>query len=99
LLSVSTIHDREAGPSLGHGGNLDRVGGIGWRRVRDRKDADDRRAGLRRRHDREDETGAILQPSSLPSRCCQSQHKSVQQAASYFNDANRARGKTARLAT
>ena len=34
---------------------------------------------------------------SLPEAMQQSQHKSVQQAASYFNDADRARGKAARL--
>ena len=34
---------------------------------------------------------------SLPEAMQQSQHKSLQQAASYFNDADRARGKAARL--
>lgn len=36
---------------------------------------------------------------SLPEAMQQSQHKSVQQAASYYNDTDRARGKVARLVT
>lgn len=42
-------------------------------------------------------TEAARQGVSLPEAVQRSQHRSVQQAASYFNEADRARGKAARL--
>ena len=43
-------------------------------------------------------TEAARQGVSLPEAMQQSQHRSVQQAASYYNDADRTKGKAARLA-
>jgi integrase len=43
-------------------------------------------------------TEAARQGVSLPEAMQQSQHRSVQQAASYYNDADRTKGRAARLA-
>jgi len=43
-------------------------------------------------------TEAAQRGVSLPEAMQQSQHRSVQQAASYYNEAGRTRGKAARLA-
>ena len=43
-------------------------------------------------------TEAARQGVSLPEAMQQSQHRSVQQAASYYNDAERTKGRAARLA-
>jgi integrase len=43
-------------------------------------------------------TEAARQRVGLPEAMQQSQHRSVQQAASYYNDADRAKGRAARLA-
>ena len=44
-------------------------------------------------------TEAARRGVSLPEAMQQSQHRSVQQAARYYNDADRAQGKAARLVT